>query len=79
MINHFNPHPRIFGAVTKWKFWEKSKNVTGDVTVGTKKVKLEAQIECQLGFVMVLISNGICQYEGKYATMNKNLCQFLGP
>ena len=28
---------------------------------------------------MMLIQNGICQYEGKYAALNKNICQFLGP
>ena len=28
---------------------------------------------------MVQISNGICQYERKYAVLNKNICHFLGP
>ena len=28
---------------------------------------------------IVQISNGICQYERKYAVLNKNLCHFLGP
>ena len=37
------------------------------------------QIECQLGFIMVQIKNGICQYEGSYATLNKIICHFLGP
>ena len=27
---------------------------------------------------MMLISNGICQYEGRYAALNKNICHFLG-
>ena len=33
-------------------------------------------MECQLGYIMMLISNGICQYERKYATLNKNICHF---
>ena len=53
------------------QFLEKSKNISCDVTVGTKKLKLYVQIECQLGYLMMLISNGICQYEGRYATLNK--------
>ena len=28
---------------------------------------------------IVQISNGICQYERKYAVSNKNICHFLGP
>ena len=34
-----------------------------DVTVGTEKVKLSVQ--CKFGYFLVLILNGICQYEGK--------------
>ena len=36
------------------------------------------QIRCQLGYLMILISNGICQYEGKYVALNKNICHILG-
>ena len=25
---------------------------------------------------MILIKNGICQLDGKYATQNQNICQF---
>ena len=28
---------------------------------------------------MMLISNGICSYEGKYAALKKSICHFLGP
>ena len=34
------------------------------------------QKECQLGYIMMLIWNDICQYEGRYATLNKNICHF---
>ena len=44
--------------------------------LGLRKWKLYVQIECQLGYLMMLISNGI--YEGKYAVPNKNICHFLG-
>ena len=44
--------------------------------VRTKKIKLYTQIECQLGYLMMLISNGICQYEGIFAALNKNICHF---
>ena len=37
------------------------------------------QIDCQLGYLVMLISNGICNYDGKYANLNKNIYQFLGP
>ena len=37
------------------------------------------QKERQLGYIMMLISNGICQYERKYAVLNKNICHSLGP
>ena len=44
-----------------------------------RRWKLYVQIECQLGFNMMLMKNGICQYEGRYAELNKNICHFLGP
>ena len=37
------------------------------------------QIECQLGYLVMPISNGICQYVWKDAVLNKNICHFLGP
>ena len=55
----------------EWFMEKKSKIITGDVTVGTWK--LYVQIECQLGYIMMLISNGICQYERKYAALNENI------
>ena len=33
----------------------KSKNIAGDVTFGTKKIKFYAQIECQVNYLMMLI------------------------
>ena len=47
--------------------------------LGLRKWKLYVQIQCQLGFLMILIWNGICQYVQKYAVLNKNICHFLGP
>ena len=32
-----------------------------------------------MGYLMMLIPNGICQYGGRYAALNKNICHFLGP
>ena len=34
-------------------------------------MKLDVQIECQLGYLIMLILNGICQYETKYAVLKK--------
>ena len=45
--------------------------------LGLGKSKLYVQIDCHLGFLMMPISNDICQYEGKYAVLNKNLCHFF--
>ena len=39
---------------------------------------LYVHIECQFGLIMMLIKNGICQREGKYASLNKNICHFRG-
>ena len=36
------------------------------------------QIECQLGFIMMLISNGICQYEGRNAAAEQKYMPFFG-
>ena len=47
--------------------------------LGLRQWKLYVQIKCQLGYLMMLISNGICQYEGRYAALNENICHFLGP
>ena len=66
-----------FETVTE--YWKKSKNIACDVTVQNKKIKLYVQIACQLGYIMMLISIGICRYEGKYAVLNRNICHFLGP
>ena len=55
---------------------KKSKNITCDVTVGTKKIKLHVQIECHWCYIMIQISNGICRYEGKFAALDKNICHF---
>ena len=31
----------------------------------------------QLGHIMMLISNGICQHKRIYAALNKNICHFM--
>ena len=36
------------------------------------------QFKCELGYIMMVISNGICQYERIYAVLNKNVCHFFG-
>ena len=47
------------------------------VTSQLRLTKLYVQIEWQLGYTMVHISNGICQYEMKFAVLNRNVCHFL--
>ena len=49
-----------------------------DFTIGTKKIRIYVKIESQLGLNYVLISNGMCQYEGticlteqKYGTVTE--------
>ena len=37
------------------------------------------QIEWQFGYLLMPISNGICQYLRKNAALNENICHFLGP
>ena len=49
---------------------KKSKNIACDVTVGTKKIKLYVQIQCQMGYLTVQISNGISKYRWTYAVLN---------
>ena len=44
--------------------------------LGRRQWKLYVQIQCQFGYLMMLISNGICNYERRYATLNKNICHF---
>ena len=64
----------LFMKKTSVNFWDrhlaeflenKSENIACEVTVETKEVQLYLQIGCQLGYLMTLISNGICQYERK--------------
>ena len=75
----FNPYPWIFGDHPRACFLEKKNPESSLVTsqLGLRKWKLYVLIQCQLGYLMILISNGICQYEGKYAVLNKNICHFL--
>ena len=35
------------------------------------------QIECQLGYLVMLISDGICHYDGKSANLNKNILYII--
>ena len=80
--NHatLNPYPVFFGTITESDLWKKNpKSSLVTSQLGLRQWKLYVQIQCQLGYLMILISNGICQYEGKYAALKKNICHFLGP
>ena len=75
LIHEFlRPSPRTLSG-------EKSKNVNEacDVSLRTRKQKLNLQIERQLSYLMMPILNGICQYQRKYAVLGKNICHCLGP
>ena len=64
------------------EFWIREKNPKSSLVTSPLRLtkwKLYMQIECRSGYTMVQISNGICQYERKYAVLNKNICHFLGP
>ena len=59
---------RMFSCLTlSVNFWDRHR------------AKLYLQIDCQSGYLMMLILNGICQYDRKYAVLNKNICHFLEP
>ena len=76
----FNPYPVFFGTITESDLWKKNpKSSLVTSQLGLRQWKLYVQIQCQLGYLMILISNGICQYEEKYAALKKNICHFLGP
>ena len=65
-----NPYPVFFGTITESDLWKKnpeSSLVTSQL--GLRKLKLYVQIQCQLSYLMILISNGICQYEWRYANI----------
>ena len=55
-----------------------SSAFSGKKFLGIRKLKLYVQIQCQLGVLMMLIRNSICQYVRKNAVLNKNICHFLG-
>ena len=82
------------GSLEMWKihfgscsFWNRSKferfkpvcNIALNLTVATKKLKFYMRIEFQMGYIIVQIQNGICQYQEKYATLNNNMWQFSIP
>ena len=46
--------------------------------LGLGKYNFYVRIDSQLGYLLILISNGLCQYEGKYAALNKKICHFSG-
>ena len=54
----------------------KSKINTSDFTVGTLEMKIICADRVPAGLSYDTNSNGICQNEGKYAALNKNICQF---
>ena len=61
---------REFLGLSNGAISTKIQKLACDVTAGTKKIKLCKHIGCQLGHLMMAISNGICQCEGKYAVLN---------
>ena len=73
-----HPYPWFFGTITERVFCKKIQNHCW-WRHSWDSGKLHVQIDCQLGFDVMLISNGICQYEGKDAVLNKNICHFSGP
>ena len=79
IIDYDKPLSVNFWDRYRAQFLVKTGNIARDVTVGTKKIKLYVQVECQLCYFMKPILNGICEYEKKYAILNKNICHFLGP
>ena len=58
---------------------KKSKKIACDVTVGTRKIKLYVQIQCQMGYLTVQISNGISKYRWTYAVLNVWDCWLWNP
>ena len=51
----------FFGIVAGRVFWKKSpESSLATSQLGLRKYKLYVQIECQLSYTMVKISNGIC-------------------
>ena len=67
-----NPYPWIFETITERVFWKKKPElslVTSQLEL--EKWKLYVQIECQLGYIMMLISNGISY--AAYANMRGNM------
>ena len=56
---------------------KKSKIFAGDVTVGTQKVKIIGADKVSVRLYYDVFSNGICQYEEKYAMLDKNICHFI--
>ena len=65
--------------VTSDESADESADEACDVTLRTRKQKLNLQIERQLSYLMMPILNGICQYKRKYAVLSKNICHCLGP
>ena len=51
-----------FWDVTEHDFWEKIKNISGDVAFGTQKIKNHMSRE----------RVSVVPYDGKYAALNKN-------
>ena len=78
---NLNPYPcPEFLGPSPSAFSEKKNPESSLVTsqLGLRKRKLYVQKECELGYLMMPIPNGICQYVRKYAALNKNICHFLG-
>ena len=77
-----NPYP-VF-SITERVFWKKLRFITGDVIVGTQKIKIictdGVSVELYYGanFKWYMpIWKDLCGIN--YAVMNKNICNFFGP
>ena len=65
---------RVFGTITERVSWKKIQNHRW--WRHSWDLENENCMSRQLVYLMILISNDICQYDGKYAMLNKNLCHF---
>ena len=62
------PDFKEMACLRKWQnLWEFPIFGSSDF----KRTSVYVQIECKLSYQMMLLLNGICQYDGKYVTLNK--------
>ena len=81
VTTHFSVYLQIFiKSYRKFQFRDGSHiyRIHGIWIIWHESCHMIANSYCfLLGPSLMLISNGICQYERKYSMMNKNICQFL--